>query len=156
VTLAFERGTAFATDMVVFQEVMRELAAVAKRVTRNGAAAWEDRSLRAEVGHLAAEVEAVWAMVKYTVSEADRTGVPSVSASGVKLYFTELRQRIGETCMRVLGRATLSREDVDGLPCQSFVYEALQSLSMTIAAGSSQIQRNIISERILGLPREPR
>ncbi|NRA07769.1 MAG: acyl-CoA dehydrogenase family protein [Myxococcales bacterium] len=156
VTLAFERGTAFATDMVVFQEVMRELAAVAKRVTRNGAAAWEDRSLRAEVGHLAAEVEAVWAMVKYTVSEADRTGVPSVSASGVKLYFTELKQRIGETCMRVLGRATLSREDVDGLPCQSFVYEALQSLSMTIAAGSSQIQRNIISERILGLPREPR
>jgi len=156
VTLAFERGTAFATDIVVFQEVMRELQAVAKRVTRNDAAAWEDRGLRAEVGHLAAEVEAVWAMVRYTVSEADKTGIPSVAASAVKVYFTELKQRIGDTCMRVLGRATLSRDDVDGLPCQSFVYEALQSLSMTIAAGSSQIQRNIISERILGLPREPR
>ncbi|MFP8876388.1 MAG: acyl-CoA dehydrogenase family protein, partial [Myxococcota bacterium] len=153
VTLAFERGTAFATDMVVFQEVMRELAAVAKRVTRNDASAWEDRGLRAEIGHLSAEVEALWAMVKYTVSEADKTGIPSVAASCVKLYFTELKQRIGETSMRLLGRAALSRDDVASLPCKSIDYEALQSLSMTIAAGSSQIQRNIISERILGLPR---
>jgi hypothetical protein len=49
----------------------------------------------------------------------------------------------------------LSRSDVGGLPVESFSYEALQSLSMTIAAGSSQIQRNIIAERILGLPKDP-
>ena len=47
-------------------------------------------------------------------------------------------------------------EDVAGLPSQRFLGRALQSLSLTIAAGTSQIQRNIISERILGLPKERR
>jgi hypothetical protein len=43
---------------------------------------------------------------------------------------------------------------VGGLPSQRILYKALQSLSLTIAAGSSQIQRNIIGERILGLPKD--
>ncbi len=54
--------------------------------------------------------------------------------------------------MRLLGRAALSRDDVGGLPSQLLLHKALQSLSLTIAAGSSQIQRNIVAERILGLP----
>jgi alkylation response protein AidB-like acyl-CoA dehydrogenase len=79
-----------------------------------------------------------------------------MTGSCLKLYYSDLKQRIGELSMRLLGRAALSREDVAGLPSQEIVHQALQSLSLTIAAGSSQIQRNIISERILGLPREPR
>ena len=85
-----------------------------------------------------------------------QTGVPGMTGSCLKLYYTELKQRIGELSMRALGRAALCREDVAGLPNHEIVFEALQSLSMTIAAGSSQIQRNIISERILGRPKEPR
>ena len=74
----------------------------------------------------------------------------------MKLYYTELCQRINEVGMRLLGRAGLSRDDLDDRPNRIIATKSLQSLSLTIAAGSSQIQRNIISERILGLPREPR
>jgi alkylation response protein AidB-like acyl-CoA dehydrogenase len=95
-------------------------------------------------------------MVKYTVSEAGKTGVPGMTGSCTKLYYSDLKQRLGEFAMRVLGRAALGRENIGELPSGDFVHQALQSLSLTIAAGSSQIQRNIISERILGLPREPR
>jgi alkylation response protein AidB-like acyl-CoA dehydrogenase len=61
-----------------------------------------------------------------------------------------------ELALRVLGRAGLSREDVAGIPSARILNRTLQSLSLTIAAGTSQIQRNIISERILGLPKERR
>ncbi len=156
VTLAFERGTAFASDMIHLQQFLRELVAAAKQVTRHDARAWDDAGLRREVGHLAAELDALWAMVKLSVSEASQTGVPGVGAAAVKLFYTELYQRVCELGLRILGRAGLAREDVGELPSGKVLHRTLQSLSLTIAAGSSQIQRNIISERILGLPREPR
>jgi alkylation response protein AidB-like acyl-CoA dehydrogenase len=156
VTLRFERGTAFASEMYQLQEFLAQLVAVAKRVTRHDAAAWDDRALRREVGHLQAELDALWAMVKLSVSETAKTGMPGIGASAIKLFYTELYQRVCELGMRVLGRAALSRDDVGDLPSHEVMYRTLQSLSLTIAAGTSQIQRNIISERILGLPREPR
>ncbi len=156
VTLRFERGTAFASDMIHLQQFVRELVELARTITRHDANAWEDRALRQEVGHLSAELDALWAMVKLSVCEAIDTGVPGVGASAVKLFYTELYQRVCEVGQRILGRAGLAREDVAGLPSGKILHRTLQSLSLTIAAGTSQIQRNIISERILGLPKEPR
>ncbi|MCZ6784240.1 MAG: acyl-CoA dehydrogenase family protein [Proteobacteria bacterium] len=156
VTLRFERGTAFASDMVQLQQFVAELVEVAKKITRWDATAWDDKVLRRELGHMAAELDGLWALVKLSVSEASQTGVPGLVGSAIKLYYTELYQRIAELAMRLLGRAALSREDLDGLPNQVVLKRAMQSLSLTIAAGTSQIQRNIISERILGLPKEPR
>jgi hypothetical protein len=154
VTLRFERGTAFASEMYHLQEMLAELANLARRVTRHGASAWDDRALRREIGHLQAELDALWAMLKLAISEAGETGVPGVGASALKLFYTEVYQHIGDVGMRILGRAALSRDDVAGLPARELSHRAMQSLSLTIAAGSSQVQRNIISERILGLPKE--
>jgi alkylation response protein AidB-like acyl-CoA dehydrogenase len=156
VTLRFERGTAFASEMYHLQEILADMASLARRVTRHDAAAWEDRALRREVGHLAAQLDALWAMVKLSVSETAKTGVPGLGASAIKLFYSDVYQQVGELGMRLLGRAVLSREDMAGLPCQRTIGRAMQSLSLTIAAGTSQIQRNIIGERILGLPKEPR
>jgi alkylation response protein AidB-like acyl-CoA dehydrogenase len=156
VTLRFERGTAFASEMYNLQEFIAALVELAGRVTRGDAAAWEDRALRRDIGHLSAELDALWAMVKLSASEAAKTGMPGLGASAIKLFYTELYQQIGELGVRLLGRAGLSRDDIDDLPCKKILSKAMQSLSLTIAAGTSQIQRNIISERILGLPKERR
>jgi alkylation response protein AidB-like acyl-CoA dehydrogenase len=154
VTFRFERGTAFAAAIYAQQELLGDLARAARRVTRRGATAWDDASLRKEVGHLRAELDGLWAMVKMGVSEASETGLPPLSGSAVKLLYSEIDQRLGDLAMRVLGRAGLSREDVGDLPSKRFLAAALKSLSLTIAAGTSQIQRDIIAERILGLPKD--
>jgi alkylation response protein AidB-like acyl-CoA dehydrogenase len=149
VTLRFERGTAFASDMYLLQEFLRGLAVLAKQT-----GAFDDPGVRRELGHHAAELDALWAMLKLSICEAAETGVPGLGASAVKLFYTELNQRIGETGMRLLGRGVLARDPVGELPNQKVIGKAMNSLSLTIAAGSSQIQRNIISERILGMPKE--
>jgi len=142
--------------MYQLREFLADLVEVAKRVTRHDAAAWEDAALRRQVGHIAAELDALWAMVKLSVCESSETGVPGLGGSAIKLYYSELYQRISELGVRLLGRAGLSFDDVAGLPSQQILGRAMQSISLTIAAGTSQIQRNIISERILGMPKEKR
>jgi len=156
VTLRFERGTAFASEMIQLQRFMAELAQIAQRVSREGRPAWADAGLRREIGHISAELDALWAMVKLSVCESADTGVPGIGGSAVKLYYSELFQRISNLALRLLGRVALCRQDMAELPAGIILNRALQSISLTIAAGSSQIQRNIIAERILGLPKEPR
>jgi alkylation response protein AidB-like acyl-CoA dehydrogenase len=154
VTFSFERGTGFISDLVETDRTIGELVALARHVTRRSGTAWDDVALRREVGHLQAEMDALWAMTKRNLAQAERNGVPGVGGSVVKLYYSELLQRLTDVAMRVLGRAGLSREDVGGLASAAFVEERLRSTSFTIAAGTSQIQRNIVAERILGLPKD--
>ena len=71
--------------------------------------------------------------------------------SAIKLFYSELYQRIADLGLRALGRDALCRH---GDAAEEILTRAMHSLSLTIAAGTSQIQRNIIGERILGLPRE--
>ena len=90
------------------------------------------------------------------VSEAARSGMPSLVGSAVKLRYSELYQEIGELGMEILGRDALMLEDASGRPVREMLHDYLWSLQFTISGGTSQVQRNIIAERILGLPKEPR
>jgi alkylation response protein AidB-like acyl-CoA dehydrogenase len=157
VTLSFERGTAFVGDVIDAMEVVAELSALAKKITRHGTTAWDDRALRRELAHIAAELEGLWALTRRNISEAQRTGRVGFGGSIFKLRYSEVRQHLADVAARLLGRASLSLDDspsLDGLPNARFAEERLQWLNLSIAAGTSQIQRNIISERVLGLPRE--
>jgi hypothetical protein len=156
VTLSFERGTAFVGDLLEAVELLSETVAVARRT-----GAWSDPGVRRQAGHLRAELDALWALTKRNVSQAARTGVPGIGGTVFKLAYTETRQRLGEFSLSLLGRAGLAAEDVEGLdglgalPAETMVEDWLRGISLTIAAGTSQIQRNIVGERILGLPKEP-
>jgi hypothetical protein len=111
--------------------------------------------VRGRIGRLGAQVEALWRMTQMCIAEAERTGAPAQSGSAVKLRYSELSQEIASLALRLIGRPMLGRCDLPGLPISAVVREFLWSLQYTIAAGTSQIQRNLIAERILGLPKEP-
>ncbi|MEU9295320.1 acyl-CoA dehydrogenase family protein [Streptomyces sp. NPDC048266] len=142
VTLSFERGTAFVGEVVACRRLLGELARTARK---NGT--WDDAVLRRRLGRLSAEFQALWRLVQANVSEAQATGgVPGTGGSVFKLHYSHARQELYEAAAAVLGPDAL---DLD----RDWTLDRLSSLSYTIAAGTSQIQRNIVAERILGLPK---
>jgi len=142
VTLSFERGTAFVGEVIACRRVLEALARTARANGR-----WDDPVLRRRLGRIAAACAALWRLTQWNVSEAQRTGgVPGVGGSVFKLRFSEVRQELYEAAAEVLGPDALDAG-------HEWVADRLSSLSYTIAAGTSQIQRNIVAERILGLPK---
>jgi len=156
VTFGFERGTGFVSDLVETNKMISELVDLSKHLTRRSGTAWDDVELRRQVGRLQARMDALWAMTKRNLAQAERTGTPGAGGSVMKVYYSELFQEMTDVAMRLIDRAGLSRDDLGSFASGSFVEERLRSTSFTIAAGTSQIQRNIIAERILGLPKEAR
>jgi alkylation response protein AidB-like acyl-CoA dehydrogenase len=153
VTLRFERGTAFAQHIITMRSQIRKLVALALARRSAPCSGWDSDAVRAKVGRLEASVEALWRMTQMCIAEAERTGAPAPFGSAVKLRYSELSQEIAELALRLVGEPILARMDFDGIPTSEIVREYLWSLQYTIAAGTSQIQRNLIAERILGLPK---
>ena len=150
VTLRFERGTAFAQHIITLRAQLLRLAALVESRRSRGAAPDEQRRT---IGRLYASVEALWRMTQMCVSEAERNGMPSPLGSAVKLRYSELCQEIAELAVRVVGRPILGAMDLDGVQTGDVARDYLWSLQTTIAAGTSQIQRNLIAQRILGMPK---
>jgi alkylation response protein AidB-like acyl-CoA dehydrogenase len=150
VTLRFERGTAFAQHIITLRSQIRALVELARHTTVAGGTPWNDVVLRRHVGRLEANVDALWRMTQMGIAEAERTGMPAPAGSAVKLRYSELAQEIAELTVRTIGRSVLAGADTAALEAAR---DYLWSLQFTIAAGTSQIQRNLIAERILGMPR---
>ncbi|MEQ8841057.1 MAG: acyl-CoA dehydrogenase family protein [Acidimicrobiales bacterium] len=156
VTFSFERGTAFISEVISSQRLLADLARVAQKVTRRSGTAWDDMGIRRELGVLDAELDALWSLTKRNVSQAQRTGSVGPGGSVFKLAYADVRKRMADLAEQILGRAGLAIGDTLDLSDMDHVAERLYTLTLTIAAGTSEIQRNIVGERLLGLPRGDR
>jgi len=145
-TLAFERGVATLGQQVGFA---RELNGIIALAQRNGSAAdpvVRERLTRAWMG-----LEVMSAHAVRTLSTVD-TGAAAGEASVAKLTWAHWHRDLGELAMQVAGASSLvAPEDLD-----EYQRLFLFSRADTIYGGSDEIQRNIIAERVLGLPREAR
>lgn len=150
-TLAWERGTAFIAEQVELACAVDQLIGEARSATgpdgRRSALANEE--LAEQLAAARAEVRALRAMTIASVSRISETGIPGPEASIIRLYFSELYQRVRKLALRIVGPASMDT----GAGMEGWGWSYIDSFRYTIAAGTSQIQRNIIGERILGLPR---
>jgi alkylation response protein AidB-like acyl-CoA dehydrogenase len=147
-TLAFERGASTLGQQLAFENELRQITDIARK---NGAAddpVVRQRLARAWIGLRIMRFNALRTLSAMRGDELTREGMIT------KLYWATWHRELGELAMEVLGPHA---EIADALP---YELAALQRLFLftradTIYGGSNQVQRTIIGERALGLPREP-
>ena len=159
-TLTTER----AVQMIELTESMRrsvsQLINEARRGPRPGGRSLaDDESFRRDVADIAIQVEVLAALTERTLSRVAATGQIGPASSVLKVFFSEMLQRFTAVAAETQGLAEQldpgEPREVGFLSGQHFV-DHLRSWTWTIAAGTNEIQRNIIAERVLGLPREGR
>jgi alkylation response protein AidB-like acyl-CoA dehydrogenase len=161
--LGFERGEAAATLPIEFRAELDRLVALA--VERG---ATDDPRLRQRLAWCYSKVE-IMRFLGYRVLTSFLAGVaPGPESSISKLYWSEYHQKATELAVAILGLhalvptgrrpATASRTDEIGAPnsTASWASVFLTARAETIYAGTSEVQRNILGEMVLGLPKEPR
>jgi alkylation response protein AidB-like acyl-CoA dehydrogenase len=104
-----------------------------------------------EVGQLLAQSQALAVLGLRMAARALSGAEPGSESSVRKLLGVEHEQRVQEVGLELLGRAGA----VDDGDAAAWVYGFLANRCLTIAGGTSEIQRNVIAERLLGLPKDP-
>jgi alkylation response protein AidB-like acyl-CoA dehydrogenase len=153
--LGFERGVSTLAQTVDFS---RELAGVVALAKENGA--FDDPVLRDRLASLAVELEVTRSFALHGLSDVE-SGADSAAGGGAgsifKLVWANWHRRLGEVAMQVRGPAGLLARD-SGTPYDLDEWQRLFLFSRadTIYGGSDEVQKNILAERVLGLPKEAR
>jgi alkylation response protein AidB-like acyl-CoA dehydrogenase len=165
-TLGFERGGNTLARVTRHQANMQRLVEICGVLSRDSVPVLDDSVVRQKLGRMLVEIEVLRYAGYRILSKLEQGKRPGAESSVDKLYYSELDKRHQELIQDILGPfGQLER----GLPSElglnsstvrgddaTWAYNFLWSRAGTIYAGSSEIQKNIIGERVLKLPREPR
>ncbi len=156
-TLTSERGAAAGVGAVASSESpmagVRQLIELAKRTRRNGVAVWDDPVWRERIVKLYERTEAAMQNGRRARVEALNGGAMRLPLQG-KLVGSEIGQALGQVALGVLGmRSSLYVGDDHAEEDGRWALAYMNSYTGTISGGSSEIQRNILGERVLGLPK---
>ena len=152
-TLAHERGTS-PRQLVIHRMLLDDLLRLAREGADGQAPRRGDRVLRQRLAQHAIEVEITRLNNWRTLTRLQRREPLGPESSFVKLFWSEMSQRMHDTLMELLGPRGLCWQPgphavAGGRLARSYLYYRAASLF----AGTSEIQRNILAERVLGLPR---
>ena len=136
------------------RRVIEELIDFSNETYRNGCLISEDPIIRHRLAKLRTEIE-MSRLISYQIGYMQSHGiVPNKESSIGKVFGTELQQKIAKLGMQILGMYGQLEPDSKYVPLRGEIEQSfMQNISVTIAAGTSEIQRNIIATRGLGLPR---
>lgn len=143
-TLGFERGTGFISEQV---DLAREIEGLLAQARAAGDV--HNDHIAEQLAQLRAEVAALHAMTYRSISEVARKGVPGPEASVIRLFTSELGQRVARLAITLMGERMLDFRYGD----DEAVHDYFRGYASTIAGGAAPIQRDIIGERMLGLPK---
>jgi alkylation response protein AidB-like acyl-CoA dehydrogenase len=147
--LSNERANLGVGLYVTFKRNLDALAEQARNLRRHGKPVIESPVIRQKLAQAFVDLEVFRLNTTRALSNLAKSGTPGPEGSIQKLYWSELNQRNAQIAMEVLGPyAQLTEFDAG-----RWVYNYLRSRGNTIEAGTSEVQRNIIAQRVLGLPR---
>jgi len=149
--LAFERG---AMSLAASERYGRDLGLLAQTCKEIGR---ESGAVREKLGRLLVENEVLRANGLRMLANLADGKVPGPESSIEKIFWSEFDKRFRETALDILGPGgQLVRTSPEARPDVDWAREFLWSRAGTIYSGSSEVQRNIISKRVLNLPQEGR
>jgi len=150
-TLGHERGGQATIQHLGFEREFWELVDTARKYGKN-----TDPLVRQQLARAYTDVQLMRFSGLRTLAQVAEGRPPGPEASITKLFWSEYHKRLGEIAIGIVGTDALIRPDGPGYPTGGWQNVFLSSRAGTIYSGTSEIQRNIIAERALGLPKEPR
>jgi alkylation response protein AidB-like acyl-CoA dehydrogenase len=151
-TLAHERGSA--AQHAKLTADVAGLVEVAKKTPRGAGTAADDPVVRQKLAEYMGKAMVLKMTAYRNASSMEERGVPGPEGSILKLFWSEFDQQVKKTALDILGPYGLVPEgDPLAVDQGYWAYELLWSRAATIYAGTSEVQRNIIAQRTLGLPR---
>jgi alkylation response protein AidB-like acyl-CoA dehydrogenase len=166
-TLGYERGGNSLGRVTRYRAAFDRLVQATKTLRRHGRPLFEDPVVRTKMGRMYTELEVQRYAALRVLSALEKGSEPGAASSITKLSYSEFEKRYYELCQEILGpygqitegggleEFTLDIDSSSGVR-GSWAYAFLWSRAGTIYSGSSEIQKNVIGERVLGLPKEVR
>jgi alkylation response protein AidB-like acyl-CoA dehydrogenase len=145
-TLMHERATLAFGLQVGVQIALGELMGKARSSPGNGVAASDDPVIRQRLAQLLIEAEVLRLNAYRGLSAIMRNGVPGPEGSLGKWHWSEVNQSLTELAMDIAGPHAMTAED-------DWTYRFLRARANSIEGGTTEILKNIVAERVLGLPR---
>lgn len=149
-TLGHERGSTSPHPRA--RQELGDLIGLARRLSPSGRV--DDPLMRQRLAQHFVEMEVLRLNSYRAIGEFARRGTPGPEGSILKLFWSEADQRMKDTALEIQGaHALLDKGAAHAWDHGRWQYELLWSRAATIYAGTSEVQRNILAQRVLGLPR---